>query len=371
MRKPSLITTASILLTIITGCSGSGAKIEPTGDTLTSESDLLTLIDCKNYKIADVQNPWSDDALLERYILVGKDYDGVLPEGTIVRVPLERSVVYSSVYTGVIDELGADQAITGVADGQYFTSPSIAGKIRTGKIRDVGNSMSPSIETIVELDPGAIILSPYQNQQPGAIEKAGIPIVRMVDYMESTPLGRAEWIKFIGMLYGNYDSADSIFRSVCHEYDRLCENVKDISDRPKVLTEQPLPGGTWNLPAGQSYMARMLTDAGALYPWADTSGAGSLNLDAAAVLDKASDADIWLIRSYGPLTLKSLGENHPLASHFKAYKTGNIFISDTSVTPLFDEFPFHPDRLLSDYIAIFHPTRFQDYRIRYFQKIED
>lgn len=370
MKKFINIISLTLFLLSFHGCSGNGSRTEAGGDTLTSQSDLLTMVRCDGYIIADVDNPWVEGALLERYILVDRDYDDELPEGTVIRVPLTSSIVYSSVYTGAIDELGSAGAITGVADGQYFASSTIADRIRSGEIHDVGNSMSPSIETIVDLDPGAIILSPYQDQQPGAIEKAGIPIVRMADYMEATPLGRAEWIKLIGALYGNFESADSIFGATCKEYTRLCGDVTKRSGRPTVVTEQPLPGGTWDLPAGQSYMARMLHDAGADYPWADTSGAGSLKLDAAAVLDKAADADIWLIRSYGPLTLTALGESSPVVPHFKAFNTGNVYVSDTSIVPLFDEFPFHPDRLLSEYIAIFHPELAGDCPLNYFSRID-
>lgn len=346
-----------IFLSPAYSCGGGGEDaITVEGDTLTHIADLLRMVDYGDYIVADVRNPWADStSLLARYVLAPRDYKGALPEGTEVRVPIERSVVYSGVYGGAIVELGAIDAISGVADGQYFKQASIAERIRSGRITDVGNSQSPSVEGVVDLDPEAIIMSPYQNMEMGAVEKLGIPIIQFVDYMESDPLGRAEWIKLIGVLYGQMGKSDSIYNAVTEEYNERKALAGTDGLHPVVLVEQPMSGGTWDVPAGESYMAQLIKDAGGLYPWAGTSGAGSLKLDAAAVLDRASDADVWIIRSYGPLTLESLGANNPLSSHIRAFRKGNVWICDTSVSPLFDEFPFHPERLLNDYMQMIVP----------------
>ncbi len=371
MKKLIYAILVAASLTAVCSCGG-GSKnaIGSEGDTLTHVADLLTMVDYGDYIVADVRNPWADStALLARYVLVPRDYDGPMPEGTQVRVPLERSVVYSGVYGGAIVELGAIDAITGVADGQYFKQASIAERIKSGRITDVGNSQSPSVESIVDQDPGAIIMSPYQNMEMGAVEKLGIPIVQFVDYMESEPLGRAEWIKLLGVLYGQKEKSDSIYNAVTEEYNERKARAKTDGRNPVVLAEQPMSGGAWDVAAGGSYMARLIKDAGGAYPWADTKGAGSLKLDAAAVLDKAADADVWIIRSYGPLSLESLGANNPLSSHFKAFKTGNVWICDTSVSPLFDEFPFHPERLLNDYMLMIAPGESSP-ALTYFERAE-
>ena len=241
-------------------------------------------------------------------------------------------------------------------------------RIRSGVIRDIGNSSSPSVETLVDLDPDAILLSPYQDQKAGAVETLGVPLVQMVDYMESPPLARAEWIRLIGRLYGQGDRADSIYSSVAESYRLLCKKVAESEDRPVVITELPQPGGVWYIPAGQSYMAQMLADAGARYPWADTEGSGSLALDEASMLEKGRDADYWIIRNYGQLSRSVLLQSEPLLEHFRALSQGGVYVCDTSVSPLFDEFPFHPERLLADYIAIFHPAATR--QLRYFNQLK-
>lgn len=364
---------AIALLLSLAACSGSTGSAPLRGDTLTHEAQLLTIVDMGPYAVADIRNPWaapgSPDSLLQRYILAPHDFNGPHPDGTMVRVPLERSVVYSGVHGGAVDELGRLDVISGVADARYFTNPAIVAAIKSGAIADIGNSTSPSVERVVNLNPGAILLSPMQDSSPGAIEKLGIPIIRFVDYMESSPLGRAEWIKLLGMLYGATEEADSIYQNVADRYSDLWMRGALQSNLPTVLTEQPY-NGMWNLPAGNSYMAHMLADAGCIYPWNDTRGAGSLKLDVPAVLANAGEADFWLIRSYGDLTLEQLKRDIPLAPEFKAFKRGNVYVCDTSTSPLFDEFPFHPERLLHDYINIFHPGILVDPELRYFHRAE-
>lgn len=369
----TLLFALPFLLMSLYACTGAARPTPATGDTLTHESQLITIIDMGPYAVADIRNPWalpgSADTLLQRYILTPHDFNGPLPDGTVVRVPVTRSVVYSGVHGGAIDELGRISAISGVADAQYFTNPGIRAAINSGTITDIGNSMSPSVERIIDLNPEAILLSPMENDRTGIVEKLGIPVIQCVDYMESTPLGRAEWIKLLGILYGAAEEADSIYQNVADHYSDLWMRGALLSNRPTVLTEQPY-NGTWNLPAGNSYMAHMLADAGCLYPWGHTDGAGSLKLDLAAVLDRAGNADFWLIRSYGDLTLAQLRQNIPLAPEFKAFKDGNVYICDTSTSPLFDEFPFHPEKLLHDYINIFHPGILVDPELHYFHRAQ-
>lgn len=363
----------ALICIILCGCSGRYANSSSAlqdGDTLTSHSELLTMVDYGDYMLADVTNPWDTTRLLARYVLVPRECEDLsgLPEGTVLRTPLQSSLVYSGVHGGAICELGAVDAVTAVADGGYFSVRPIVEGLKRGRITDVGNSMSPSVEKIIALMPEAILASPYQNAGYGAIETLGIPVIECADYMESTPLGRAEWIKLLGALYGAADCADSIFQSVSGKYEDLKRSVADAKYRPTVITEQ-LTDGVWYVPGGRSYMARMLEDAGANYPWSDDRSTGSLQLDFAAVLDRASDSDYWLIRNYGPLSLSALESNNTLNSKFKAMSNDGVYVCDTSISSLFDEFPFHPEKLLSDYISIFHPE-VNGRHLNYYRKVE-
>ena len=350
--------------------NSAGSSVSEGGDTVTVRSDLLTLVDHDGYSVVTVRDPWDSTRVMATYLLVDRDVDEEnLPQAgnaVVLRVPLEKSLVYSGVHGGAVEFLGEAERIAAVADGSYFTNPVLRKMIDGGRIADVGNSMSPSVERIVEIEPDAILTSPYQNSGHGAIESLAIPIVEMADYMESTPLGRAEWIKFIGRLYGERAKSDSIFAAVVGEYGRLRAVGRKAAEHPVVLVEQPL-SGVWALPAGESYMARMIADAGGVYPWADTGGSGSIELDPAAVLARAENADVWFIRSYGPLTLGGLVSQNPLNGRFRPVESGSVYVCDTSVCPLYDEFPFRPHLLLADYVAILHPSLGMD-SVRYYRR---
>lgn len=354
--------TAIFTATLLTGCRQSGSgydSLTQEGDTITSQASLLTIIDHGDYTTAIIANPWdSTGQPLQTLVLVPADkpLPTQMPDGTVVKVPLRNSLVFSSVHAGVIDELGAIAAIKGVCDAEYFKIPAIAAGLADGSVTDAGNSMSPSLERIMLLNPDAILRSPYQNSTAGALETAGIPIIECADYMESTPLGRAEWIKLLGELYGRRAEAAKIYDDVATTYNNIKEKTAATAHKPKVISET-VTDGVWYIPGGNSYMARLFIDAGGEYPWSDNTATGSLPLDFQAVYDKAADADIWLVKSYGKedMTLDNLRSLYPLNERFKAFGSGGVFACNTATTTLYEDFPFHPEKLLLEYYRIFHP----------------
>ncbi len=373
----ALVSALTVFLTLIaascSGGRGDNSNNDIVGDTLTAHAELLTLLDCDNYIAAIVADPWNPGKTLASYALVPREAESApdVPAGfQIVKVPLSRSVVDSSTNSAAIAELGALDGVAAVSDGNYYApDDTIAKLIAAGRIADIGSSMSPKVETLVEVSPDAILSSPYKNAGHGVIETLKIPIIECADYMEPSPLGRAEWILLLGYLYGNPEGAEAIFKNVSTDYSNLCALASSASaPKPKVLPEM-LMSGVWYVPGGKSYMARMLGDAGAEYPWADDSSTGSLQLDIAAVLDKAADADIWFMRNYGAPTLASLSETTPLYTQIKAYANGDVYNCDTSRSPFFNDIAFHPERILSDFITLFHPELQPDAELVYFSKV--
>ena len=296
--------------------------------------------------------------MLQRYALVHHDstMPNALPnDAVVVKVPISSALVYSSVHAGAFLELGSIDAVTGVVDAQYYKLPQIVEGLKKGSVIDVGNSMSPTVERIIALSPQAILTSPFQNAGHGAIEKLGIPIIECADYMETTPLGRAEWIKFIGELLGKRKEASEVYDKVVQDYNSLVAKVKDVKKKPIVISEM-MTDGVWFLPGGNSYMAQMFTDASATYPWRDDSSTGSLQLDFATVYDKAYNADYWLIKSPEPnFSLADLESKYPLNKKMEAFAKGGVYVINTVETSFFEDFPFHPEKLLKEYIMLFHP----------------
>ena len=364
----------SIILLLMTSCGHGGGDKALSGN-VTGDASLLQMERRAAYTLVTVSDPWSKQRgkVLHRYVLVDKTKplpDSLPDDATVVRVPLDSALVYSSVHSGVFKELGRIDAITGVVDAQYFNDDDIARGLADGTITDCGSSMAPTVEKVISMSPDAILLSPYQDATYGQITKLNIPIIECADYMETTPLGRAEWIKFYGELIGKGREADSVYNAVKREYTRLKDEIaQKVTQRPMVLTESII-SGVWNVPGGDSYMAILIDDAGGNYPWADDNHTGSLSLNFEQVLAKAAHADVWLIKSMSIHSLDDLKAAHRLNDQFDAFKNGNVYVCDTGVTHFFDRFPFHPDLLLREYATIFHPTVYSGNTLQFFKPMQ-
>lgn len=161
----------------------------------------LTIDEYEGYSVVKIRNPWDSTRLLQSYVLLEDGYEppSDFNREQIIRVPLKKSVVYSAVHVSLLDELEAEDAISGVCDSEYIYEPGIKQRIASGVIADCGNSMAPNMEKILLVAPGAVLLSPFENSNGhGKLDQAGIPVVECADYMETSPLGRAEWMKFYG-----------------------------------------------------------------------------------------------------------------------------------------------------------------------------
>lgn len=369
------IITLMLLLTLVLGSCGNSKNNVQSVDKVNFEyASGLKIEKFDGYTVVTVADPWKEGHILQNYVLVPRDsvMPSDLPEGTVVRVPLQHALVYSSVHVGEIGEItGSYKSIAGVCDSEYFTIKEICDGVKNGTIADCGSSMSPSMESIINLSPDAIILSPFENGGYGQLSTIGCPIIEMADYMESTPLGRAEWMKFLGLLYGAEEKSNEVFSDVIKEYVSLCELVKNESNKPTVITES-VNNGVWFVPGGKSYMANLLNDAGAKYVFSDDSSNGSLQLSFEQVFDKAQTADYWLIKTFGiTLTHAELQKQYALNVKMKAFADGHIFACDTQSTTLFADFPFHPEKLLKEYISIFHPDKLKDYHRVYYKEVTD
>ncbi|MDE6277633.1 MAG: ABC transporter substrate-binding protein [Muribaculaceae bacterium] len=382
MRK-SLIPVLIAAIALI-ACSGpkqdkfnAGDDFDTVADTLTLHASLLTLsrLPIAGAAAADIRSPWDSSAFLARLLLVPRD--STLPEDlavgrTVVRTPLTCAAVFSGVHTSALAELGALDALVAVADGSYIPAgDTVRTLIARGDVADLGPAQSPSLERLIAAAPDAVLLSPMQGERMPAVPKGAV-IIPMADYLENSPIGRAEWILLLGMLFGHDSEAMAIFDRVVNDYCDL-QLSAELAPGPKplVLTDTEY-SGAWYVPAGQSYMARMIADAGARTPWSDTPGTGSLTLDMERVLAGAANADFWLIRSYGSMpSLASVRAINPLNANFKAFREGAVYGCDTEKSPIFNDTAFHPERVLADLIAIFHPEAMAaGYQLRYYRKAQ-
>ena len=402
MKIKNIIFGALVVLLVV-ACQGGKTASGEGGDTLQMKyAELLTIVKHNDgaYTEAIIENPWKKRTTLHKYILVPKGNEGdetvarlkddirenaTLQMGShcdIVRTPLESNVVFTAPHCQLMYELGCKNAITGVCDKDYINIPDIKERVKLsdGKastsdadkvIIDCGSSMQPDIERIIALKPEGLLISPFENSGGyGKLDKLHIPIIETADYMETSPLGRAEWMKFYGLLFKSEERSDSLFSSIEKEYLALKAEAAKLPQGLSILTERKM-GSVWYVPGGKSTMGILLKDANAKYIFADDTHSGSLAYGPERILSKGTQIDVWAFKYFGG---KALSKSDLLAEYegYKALKTFNqnsIYQVDTSTQPYFELTSFHPEILLREFIILAHPKATQFGKLRFYQHL--
>ena len=375
IRKSSFI-LLYILVFLFVGCSKQSKEKRTDGTEIVfNYAKQIKAYRYPDHIKLDVLNPWDDSKILQTYFLVpkGKEFK-TDQQGILIHTPLDKSVIYASVHCALLDEINAYSAIAGVCDLKYINMKKIHEDCQAGKIIDMGEAMNPDIEKIMDLRPDALFISPFENSGGhGRVEKLGIPIFECADYMENTSLGRAEWIKVYGMMFGKENEADSIFTEVENTYLSLCEKAKKAEKRPSVLYGLK-NGSAWYVPGGACFIAQLIKDAGANYIFKEDNHSGSVPLSFETVFNKGCDAEFWLF-TYNlnkDKTYQELKTDCKPYSYFKAFKDRNIYAVNTGAVPYYEETPYHPEKILKDMIFIFHPeTLEKDDQLQYFSKLAE
>ena len=377
--KKILLSAHIVTIVLLLAACGGGSKTSSAslqGDTIPLKyAENLTLVKGEGYTEARLRNPWDTTALLHTYILVEKDkpLPNRLPEGTLVRTPLSNALVYTAVHCNLIQELGAVESIGGICELQYIKVPEIIEGCRNGTIVNAGEGTNPDMEKIIDLHPDALLLSPYENSGGhGQVEKLKIPIIECADYMETSALGSAEWIRFYGLLFHQSAKADSIFAIVEKNYNELKALAISQPTQPKVMCELK-SGSAWYVPGGNSTTGKLYNDAGGDYLFDHYPNSGAVPLSFETVFDKAQDADVWLMKYNQPTdkTLSGIRKDYSPYAQFKAFKDGQIYGCNTNYAAYYEDFPFHPDKVLMDLIKIFHPSLLPEYELKYFSKLAE
>lgn len=402
MKIKNIIFGALVVLLVV-ACQGSKTASGEGGDTLQMKyAELLTIVKHNDgaYTEAIIENPWKKGTTLHKYILVPKGKEGdetvarlkddirenaTLQMGShcdIVRTPLESNVVFTAPHCQLMYELGCKNAITGVCDKDYINIPDIKERVKLsdGKastsdtdkvIIDCGSSMQPDIERIIALKPEGLLISPFENSGGyGKLDKLHIPIIETADYMETSPLGRAEWMKFYGLLFKSEERSDSLFSSIEKEYLALKAEAAKLPQGLSILTERKM-GSVWYVPGGKSTMGILLKDANAKYIFADDTHSGSLAYGPERILSKGTQVDVWAFKYFGG---KALSKNDLLAEYegykvLKAFNSNSIYQVDTSTQPYFELTSFHPEILLREFIILAHPKATQFGKLRFYQHL--
>ena len=356
-----------LLLSCHDGGNSSGSA-EDAGDTIPMKyAQHLVMVRYADRVEVTLLDPWHKGRVLSRYTH---------------RNPLKRCVVFNTAHASLLQMLGALDAVAGVADLKYMNLPEVKRRVERGRnlsqkqgktIVDCGNSMAPDVERMALLDADAIWLSPFENSGGyGQLEKLNIPLIECADYMETSALGRAEWMKLYGMLVGKEHEADSLFSVVEKNYLELMRKASQAPLHRKVLTER-LTQGTWYVPGGRSSMGRLLQDAGGVYAWSADEHSGSLPLAFETVLDRSGDAEVWVFNYIGrePLTYNMLSAEHHGYTQMRAFQEKRVYYVNSLRVPYFEEVSFRPDWLLADYVRLlcYHACNPSD--LRYLRPVQE
>lgn len=370
------------LAMLCTGCrmpqNGTGAGEPFLRDSVRSEIQYaagFTMVRHEGYTCLTVRDPWDTLQTLARYYLY-RDKDrlpGDLPAGIPVRVPVTRTACLFGTDVGMLQTLDVAGTIVAVAEPEFIGDSLIQEGIRNKRIASLGQAADMNLESLLMSHPEILIVSPFEGSDYAAAEQTGIPLVQCVNYMENTPLGRAEWIKFLAAFYDLSDKADSLFQGIAGRYLQIAAAAAAADSRPTVFSEIKY-GQTWPVPGGRSYMGCFFRDAGLDYLWRDDLSTGSLVLSFESVYDKAGESDFWVIKYHmdgEELTYSQLVRDYVPYSYFKAFRERRIIVCNTARRPYYEQGLLQPDIVLADLVRLVHPELLPGYEPVYFQMMEE
>ena len=328
-------------------------------------------------KMLHISSPWPDAGTNFKYVLVPRANNNpkiTIEADAVIRIPVERLVVTSTTHIPALEALGVTDRLIGFPETKYVSSIQTRKRIDAGEVQELGSNEALNTEMTIAVNPDLVVGFGIddQNKAYGAIESAGIPVVYNGDWTEETPLGKAEWIKFFAVFFNMENKADSIFQNIEKEYLSSRELAKTARNRPNVLSGA-LYKDIWYLPAGESWAARFIEDANANYLWASSEGNGSLSLSLETVLDRGSEADVWISPSqYISYEEMLKADEHYL--RFKPFRDEKIFTfaqsrGATGGLLYYEMAPSRPDLVLKDLIHIFHPELMPDYEPHFFKPL--
>ena len=353
-------------------------------DTLNDTTALNSIQFAKNlaiykqegYTVVTVKNPWPDAVKNFTYIL--KEKNGIVPDSlkkyTQIQVPLQSIVVTSTTNIPFLEMLGVEKSLIGFPHTDYVSSEKTRALIDAGSVKNVGQNEKLNIEQLIELAPALIVTFGIDNNNPTLenLQKSGLNVLIQADWMEQSPLGKAEWLKLYGALFGKEKEADILFSTIVKEYSDALALVATKKTTSTVLYGS-MYQDQWFVAKGSSWVAQFMRDAKANYLWSSLEGTGSLGLSFENILDKGKTASFW-IATGSFKSLSELEKANPHYSQFDAFTNKTIYtfegkLGATGGTIFYELSPSRPDLVLKDYIKIFHPELLPDYNFTFAQKL--
>jgi iron complex transport system substrate-binding protein len=381
---PRLLPNSLLLLIVLTACTaktGSKAKSETERNrTYIKYAERFEIKKFAEYEILIIKNPWQGaENISESYYLLPEGIK--IPQGVdsekVVRVPVKNIICMSTTHLAMISALNEERSVTGISGSDFLYDRKLTGLVEEHKIADVGYEDNLNKELVIRIAPELVMVYGVGSESAGYLNKLrelGIKIMFNADYLETDPLGKAEWIKVFGALYRKEREADSIFTSVSDKYNSLKALIeRNIKNRPAVFLGLPFKD-TWFISPGNSYISRLISDAGGDYIWKETQSEISMPFGIENVYLKALKADFWLNTS-SVNSLKEITAIDNRLGELPSFKKGNVYNNNNRITAkggndYWESGSINPQIILNDIASILHPDLFPGYKLYYYRKIE-
>ncbi|EAS18901.1 putative iron(III) ABC transporter periplasmic iron-binding protein [Flavobacteria bacterium BBFL7] len=326
-----------------------------------------------------INNPWPEADLEYSFKLVkGSSTSERLPEpdaSQIINIPLQKIILSSTTHIPPVVLLQEQSSIIGFPGTDYISDSSVRALIDDGKIEELGQNQTISVEKVVTMQPDLVMGYGIDGDNPvyESIQRAGIPVIYNGDWIEKHPLGKAEWIKLFGVLYGKEKEANRIFKEIEKEYLET-KKLAQAFESPSVIAGATWKD-TWYLPYGNSWQGKIIADAHGDYVYSNTTGTGSLSYNVERVLTDAHNADIWI--APGQYTsYKAMKEDNSAYSQFDAFKNRKVYTFALNVgarggVTYYEEASMRPDLVLKDLVKILHPNSLPQHQLYFFKPLND
>ena len=310
------------------------------------------------------------------YLILNKTAKKASLNNQTIQVPIKEIVVTSTTHIPMVELLNEESSIVGFPHATYISSEKTRTLIDAGKIKEIGKESSLNTEILLDLQPELVVGYSVSSADKSltTIKKAGINVIYNGDWLEETPLGRAEWIKFFGVLFDKEKQADSIFKEIENNYLDAKNIALKAARKPTILSGAIMSKDIWNLPAGDSFVAQFLKDANLNYLWKNSKGKGSLSLSFESVFDTGRNADFWIAPGYFS-SKEQLLQSNQIYAEFEAFKNDRIFTPSTKKGKTggviyYELAPTRPDLVLKDIIKITNPDLLPNYELTFFEKMQ-
>jgi iron complex transport system substrate-binding protein len=381
--EPLKITLLIVTVISLQGCSNNvetrGEKSIPSSEKVRF-AERFTLEKRDGLTLLTIINPWQGAKNINQvYYLAGRG--DAIPAGydtsRVIRTPVHRIITMSTTYLSMISALGETDKIVGISGSALLYDEKLFNDVQAGKIGDVGYDNNLIMEMVVRLKPDLVMAYGIGGESYGIIGKLkdmGIRVMMNADYLENDPLGKTEWIKVFGALFSKERKADSLFSSIASSYDSLKTSVAAKSAvKPTVMLGLPWKD-TWYISPGNSFMGRLISDAGGDYIWKETRSETSLPYGLENVWMKAMHADYWLNISTVSSRDEIISVDNRLGD-LPSFKNGHLYNNNKRVSKnggidYWESGSMNPQIILRDIAAILHPELFAGYKYYYFRKVQ-